>query len=310
MKHLILFFLLLPLTVSGQSIDLDIKNTKTSKHINIPTTKLYIIPPPNFEVAETFVGLQKSESSVFAVQELVGGNFYTNAATFSRAEFERQGIIVSDYLEIKVNGYPAKYISMQKSLFTKTFALVFGDTTFSTMIMIKNPIEDKQTEKEIIESMNTIYYDKSKRSDPFENAPFFLDDKKSKFKFCRSNANVFMYTVGGTENTKGGNPFILVTPFPKDIGMTSNDVASIMIDKQVQYGFSYSKTKNSSTNTSGDSDIYEAEVYGQMQGESAVIYQYIIIKRDQVISIQGIAKNEMEENIKQFKDLAHSIQIK
>jgi hypothetical protein len=315
MKKILFSLLLFSLTACGQTsadkIKANIQTSKTSKHINIPGTRLYIVPPQNFSVAKTFVGLQKGEKSLFNIYDLVGGNFYTNAATFSKAEFERQGARVFDYQEIKVNGYPAKYISMQGDPTTKGYALVFGDTTFSTMIMALYPVTDEATGKQIIAALNTIYYDKGKKISPFETAFFSLDDKNSRFKFFQYNANLYIYTIGGTDNTKDtDNPFVLVTQFPMDNTMTTKSIADMMIGKAQQYGLTNPEVKNISSGKINGYDTYEAEVYGQMQGKSSVIYQCVVAKGDKVLTIQGIAKSDMETNVQDFKKLARTIQIK
>src|ERR1700710_705897 len=87
----------------GANIHPRISNTRTSQHINIPGTRLFIVPPPNFAVATNFVGLQKNDKAVINVYDLVGGDFYTNAATFNKAEFEKKGIKVFEYKEFSVN---------------------------------------------------------------------------------------------------------------------------------------------------------------------------------------------------------------
>jgi len=100
--NILLFLLLLSsITVCGQSsgekIHAHIDNTKTLAHIRIPGTRLYIIPPPHFTVATSIVGLKKGEQAAMQIFDLVGGNFYTNAATFSKFEFLSRGAKVSDY---------------------------------------------------------------------------------------------------------------------------------------------------------------------------------------------------------------------
>src|SRR5215831_4642741 len=184
-----LSFLLLGLEACTQkktdAISLNIENAKTNKHINIPGTRLFIIPPPNFSTAKGFIGLQDGKNSILNVMDLVGGNYNTNAATFSKEEFEKKGAKVFDYKEIRVGGFPAKYISMQGDATTKEYALVFGDTTFSTMIIAAYPATDENTGKEIISSLNSICYDKSIKIDPLTTANFSIDDKDSKFKFFK-----------------------------------------------------------------------------------------------------------------------------
>lgn len=315
MRKLLYLFLLVSLTACGQpsndKIKSEIKNSKTSKHINIPGTRLYIIPPPNFKVATTFIGLQKGENSMLNIYDLVGGNFNTNAATFSKGEFERQGARVFDYKEIKVNGYPAKFIHMQGDASSKGYAIVFGDTTFSTMIMAAYPVTDENTGKEIVKSLNTIWYDKNKKIDPFETANFSLNDKESKFKFFQYNANLYIYTVGGLDNKDNRDePFIIVSQLPKDNTMTSKSIADAMIAKAQQYGLTNPDVRNISTEKINGYDTYQAEVFGQMQGKSSVIYQCVTTKGDKAIVIQGIAKSDLETNVQDFKKIASTIQLK
>lgn len=315
MQKLLFSLLLFSLTACGQTssdiINPNIKNSKTNKHINIPGTRLYIIPPPNFIVAKTYVGLQKGDNSMLNIFDLVGGNFNTNAATFSKAEFERQGARVFDYQEITVNGYPAKYISMQGDLTTKAYALVFGDPTFSTMIMAAYPVTDEATGKDIIKSLNTIWYDTTKKIDPFETANFSLDDKASKFKFFKYNANLYIYSIGGVEYKEVKEaPMVLVSQFPKDNTMTVKSIADMMIGKIQQYGLTNPEIKNSSTRQINGYDTYEAEVYGQMQGSMSLLYYCIVATADKAIVVQGIAKKDIESNLQEFKKLASTVKVK
>ena len=93
MKHL--FFLLLfgvALTGCGpRQPDTFDKSPTANGRVNIPGTRLFIAPPADFKVATNFIGLEHADNSSFQVMDLVGGNFYTNAGTFSREEFEARG---------------------------------------------------------------------------------------------------------------------------------------------------------------------------------------------------------------------------
>ncbi|XZF16179.1 hypothetical protein ACTHGU_08575 [Chitinophagaceae bacterium MMS25-I14] len=117
MQKLLYLLLLISVTACGQAsnerINQEIKNSKTPKHINIPGTRLYIVPPPGFKVARMYCRLEQGDKSMFNIYDIVGGNFYTNGEGFSKQGFEQKGAKVLDYRELKVNGYPAKYVSMQ-----------------------------------------------------------------------------------------------------------------------------------------------------------------------------------------------------
>jgi len=315
MKKILYLFALLSLNACGQTtaykINQDIKSTKTNRHVNIPGTRLYIIPPPNFTVASTFIGLQKGETSMINIYDLVGGNINTNAATFSKAEFERQGAKVFDFKEIKVNGFPAKYIHMQGDATAKAYSIVFGDTTFTTMIMTIYPVADEKTGNEIIKSLNTIYYDKNKKIDPFETAFFTLDDKVSKFKFFQYNANLYIYSIDGIENKEDKDaPIVLVSQFPKDNTMNAKSIAEMMIKKIQQYGLTNPELKNTTTDKINGYETYQTEVYGQMQGKSSLLFYCIVTKGNKAIVIQGISKKDIQTNLEEFKKMAKTVKIK
>jgi hypothetical protein len=309
------FFVLLTLMACKQSpndkLKPEIKNEKTADHINVPGTRVYMIPPKGFIVSKTFIGLQKGEDAMFSIYDVVGGNFKTNTATFSRSAFEQKGATVFDYQEINVNGFPAKYILMQGEATIKAVNLVFGDSTFSTMIMAVYPADDDATGDEIVKSLNTIWYDKERKIDPFETAYFSLDDHASKFKFFQYNANIYIYAVNGID-PKGDKdaPVVIVTQIPKDNTTTVQGVAEMMFGKAQQYGFTDTQVKNPSNEKVNNYDAYQAEVYGQMQGKNSLLYYCVVAKGDKTVVVQGIAKVDIKSNLEEFKKLAHSVSVK
>lgn len=315
MQKVVYALLLLTLSACGQPpvdrINENIKNTKTTRHVNIPGTRLFLVAPVNFVQAKTFVGLQKGEAAALNVYDLVGGNYYTNAATFSKDAFEKRGAKILDYKEIKINGYPAKFIHVQGDPTTKTIALVFGDTTFSAMIMAIYQVNDETTGKEIIASLNTIFYDKAKKIDPFETAFFSIDESASAFKFYQYNANIYMYSTGGKDPKNDPvAPMALVTQLPNDDGGTAVQVTERMAAKALEYGMTGLTVKNQKTEKINGIEASQAEIYGQMEGHNSMIYICSFVKDDKAVVLQGVAKNDLETNLSEFKKLAHTITIK
>ena len=316
MKKMLYLFALLSLSVHGQTtttakINSDIRNVKTSKHINIPGTRLYIIPPPGFKIASTFTGLQKGETSMFNIIDLAGGNINTNASTFNKAEFEKKGIKVFDFREIKINGFAAKYIYLQGEANSKAYLVVFGDTTFTTMVTTLYPVNDDKTGNEIISSLNTIYYDKNKKFDPFETAKFTLDDKVSKFKYFQYNANLYLYTIDGKDNSKDSvAPIVLLVQVPMDKNISVKGLVDMFISKMQQNGLSDSEVKNTSAEKINGYDAYQTELYGQMNGKANLIYYCVLANDNIAIVIQGIAKNDFETNVGEFRKMANNLRLK
>lgn len=296
--------------VTGK-INPNISNSKTSQHVNIPGTRLYMIPPAGFTVSQTPAGLQKAGNAAITVTDLVGGNYYTNAANFNKAGFIRRGIKTYDYQEIKVNGYPAKYVSLQGDANARMYWLVFGDTSFSTMVMGVYPQTDAATGKEILGALNTIYYDRDQKIDPFAAAAFSIDDSRSAFKFFQYSTNMYVYTEGGRDNKNDPDaPFLVLTQMPVEKGMTAKDVGNMMLSKLEGYGLTQTSIQHASSQKINGYDAYEAEVHGLMHGKPSIMYQCVISNGDYVISMQGVAKTAFDANLAAFKELAHTIKIK
>ncbi|OQP44548.1 hypothetical protein A4H97_09255 [Niastella yeongjuensis] len=317
MYKIVLSFLLISVIACKQQssvadkINSNIQNSKTNKHVHIPGTRLYIVPPANFTVSQTPAGLRNGDLAGITVTDLVNGNYYTNAASFNKAGFVQRGIKTYDFQEIKVNGYPAKYVSLQGDEKARMYWLVFGDSSFSTMVMGVYPAGDLTSGKAILGALNTIYYDKNEKIDPFAAAAFSLDDSQSKFKFFQFSTNMYVYTVGGKDNKNEPDaPFLVLTQMPIEKGMKAKNVGDMMLSKLEGYGLTHTEIKNASAEKINGYDAYEAEVHGQMHNKPSIMYQCVIANGDNVISMQGIAKDNFDENIAAFKALAHTIKIK
>ena len=200
---------------------------------------------------------------------------------------------------------------MQGDLTSKAYGLVFGDSTFSTMIMATYPVTDEKSGKDIIKTLNTIVYDTTKVIVPFETAKFSFDENKSKFKFLMFNANLFIYTIDGKDN--GGNsdaPFLLVTQVPMDNTMTLKSISDMFIASSQKYGLENPVVKNSSTDKINGYETYKSQVYGEMNGAKTLFYTVVISNSDVAIAIQAIAKNDFETNIEEFDKLINTIKMK
>lgn len=309
-----LFLLLLTcysFSIAGQTKIQDIKTIKTEKHVNIPGTRLFIIHPPDFKIATAFTGLQKENAATLQVYDLVGGNYYTNAASFSKEAFEKKGATVFDYKEIKVNDFPAKCIFMQNNQNRKAISLVFGDTTFSTMIMALYQTSDDKTEQLIQNMINSIYYDKNFKIDPFATAIFKLDESKSIFKFSKFTSGMYMYSIGGkAKQSYKDEPFVTVSTMPKEPAMDAKSISDLLTASIEKYGLTEKKVKTSSDKTINGYNAYEVEIDGKMNGSPCAIYQLIVTAQDKALAIQGILNTDFENNLKEIKKLAHTIQFK
>lgn len=284
----------------------------TANHVNIPGTRLFIIPPAGFEIATSFTGLQKGEAAYIQIYDLVGGDYYTNAATFNSTAFEKEGAIVYDFKEYKIQGFPAKYILMGYDSTLKSISIVFGNTTFSTMITAVYAFNDDKTEQEIQSSLKTIYYKPHHIIDPLAAAAFTLDESKSTFKYSLLSAGMHVYSIGNSSEIKSTNddPMIIVSTIPREPKMTPKNIVEIYEKKIDQYGFSDKESKNISTENVNGYPAYEMEVYGKLNGAKTLLYYLIVMGPDKTIVMQGVIKSNFEEHLKEMKKLVKTIQLK
>ena len=285
----------------------DIDNVKTDKHINIPGTRLFIVPPADFKIATSFIGLQKDDNTIVQIYDYSDANYYTYATDFNKEEFEKSGAKVFEYKEFKVNNYPAKYIFMQNNANQNAISLLFGDSTFLTIIEADYPSLDSGDE--IQQLINTIYYDKNiKINDSF----FVLDDRKSIFKFSKTADGNLMYYVGGGDKRLNNNePFIFVSrPIKQKFSLEDVSKNGISFLEEY-YGLTDVRLDNVSTENVNGLPAYEVNVYGKMQeGGNILIYQLTIYAKDKYFSIRGIAKSDFDNNLREFKNLARTIKLK
>lgn len=230
------------------------------------------------------------------------------AATFSKEAFEQKGARVLDYEEFKVNGFPAKYICMQGGPSAITIGLVFGDSTFSTMIMSTYPADDDKTGEQIQKAIRTIFYDNTLKVDPYVATPFTLDESKSIFKFCKSASGMLTYTIGGAvkQDFYDKEPYIRVLTFPK--GKMNADSISKMMVKDC--GLTDKELKNIAATDVNGIDALEVEVHGNILGDTSVVYQLTLTEQDIAIVIQGTIKSDFDNNLREIKNLAKTIKLK
>ncbi len=316
MKELlrIVFVLFISISAFGQSEEnsgSEILNLLTEEHVVIPGTKLSIIAPEGFEIADNFTGLEKKDVAVIQVYDLVGGNFLKNAAIFSKKTFEDKGATVFDYQEITINGFAAKFIHMQGNPDVKGYSLVFGDTTFSAMIMALYPAEDTKTGLQIKEALFSSIYEKDKAIDPLEAAFFELDDSNTKFKYAQSAANMFIYSADGIKKLNYRNEsMLIVMPIPTDSAMTPKKVSDQMIDALKGNGLTNIKVISTSEEKLNDYSAYQIQVEGEINGSASTVLVQTVTHGENTVVIEGFSKEKSAAVIEDFKALIATIKMK
>lgn len=314
MKYLLILFTILSINTLAQTnptVKDKIQNKKSNKHTNILGTRLYLEAPAGFKPSTTFIGLQKGQNAIFNVYDLTEGNFYTNAANYNREAFEGKGIKVYEYKEITINNFPARYLHLRSEDGSNAYTLVFGDSSFSVMIMGMCAENDQQTGNDIITAINSIYYDKSKIISPFETAAFTIDETASRFKYFKYQASIYFYTLDGKDYSLTPNsPYILLMQFPADASINAKDVKTLLINKMAEKGFADIEIKNNVEVSVNPYETSRAEAHGMLNGKPTVLCLYVISNGTKIIALEGIVTSDVENNLVEFYHLAETVKIK
>lgn len=281
-----------------------------TEKINIKGTKVFIEAPDGFKLSKSFIGLEKGSTAIIQISDIVGGSFYSNAATFSKKAFEDRGIKVLDYQELQIDGYPAKYAYVQGQPGQIMISVVFGDSTFCDMAMAILPANDEVIEQ-VKKALLAIQYKKQMKVDYLDLAYFKVEKNKSEFKFAKAAANLFIYSKGGVvKDSYKKESMVMITPLPLDSTMSKDKIAQSLITGLTQNGFVVIEEKNIQTAPVNGFDAYEIEVSGFMKGQKALIYLLVLTKNNRAIGIEGISYSNDPQDLIEFKEMAHHVVFK
>jgi len=287
------------------------QNTDLSGKTNIPSTRLYLDVPEGFHVSQDIIGLEKNDYVVITVLDLVGGNYYSNAATFNRKGFEEQGVSIISYKEKLVDEFPAKMVHY-KSAIAEGYVIVFGDSTFSTMITGMVTKEDEKSLLQIEKCLNNITYDKSLKVDLLEFAKFELNTENSIYKFLKASSSMYTFTIGGKEieSIKEESTFT-VAQIPYDENqLTLESVSQEIISTQLNNGFQYNKIISERTFEHNGNEAYELLAEGVYENQEIQSYLLVVVKGNTTLYCSGLAKDDYERNLEEYKKLGRSIRFK
>jgi hypothetical protein len=279
-------------------------------YVKIQGTRLSLKPPAGFEPISGFTGLKKGETSMIQVFDLGGGDYNATSKSFTKEEFEKKEMKVLSFTETKISGFPARIVHAAASEEARMYSVMFGDATFSVMMMGMYPATESELETEMKEALLSARYNKDEVIDPFASVNFKLDDSKSKLKFVKSAANMFIYTIGGAEKAKDG-PMVIVVSVPLEgEAAKPKDLAEQMVAGLKNKGFGGLKATEKEDLKVNGCDGYSMKLQAKKDDKEATILIQSFVKNDTAVIIQGICQGKPEDDIAEIKALSSTLQIK
>jgi len=308
MKQYILFLLALPSVIlHAQTDSLKPKNGERSF---IPGTHVSLVLPQGFKYAKDFIGIEKDDKTYVQIFDPYESDYSTSSSNFTRPIFENKGMDVFTFKTMNVGSYTAKYTGMKSSTGYKKYELLFGDTTFSALLLGHCSVNDEVVSKAIEDAILSVRYDKKAKIDPYVHSFFSINDSTSLFKFSMHDGKVFDYYMNGKIKAADNDPVFTVTPFTTEQAFSDKEVKKAMEDIYKKEGMTSIKVKNESDAKINGYDAYESEVYGKLNGKQVLIYQLTISKDGNALLIKGVTRDDFEKNLAEFKKLVHTISFK
>ncbi|MDD3280739.1 MAG: hypothetical protein PHC83_04125 [Bacteroidales bacterium] len=284
--------------------DVILNEKDTIRRINIPNTRLSIIPPKGFRLLENSGTLQNEKNSKIIIIDNINENFYLFKVDFNKV-YKNNNIKIFEKENFILNKYNALLIHGQENEKYEHYYLYFGDSTFIVYITAFYPIEDKlKLENQIKKSFMTIEYDKSLIIDPLKNA-VFICDTNSKFIFQKINGNSYIFFL---DNKPTDYASVDVFPYgsttPKTMSIADQFISTLKSNglKNITIKRKNKKIKKY--------DAEEVEIIGYYQNEIFKMNILVLTSEKYSLLIAGRTKDDYNSFKKNFYKFAYSIKFK
>lgn len=281
------------------------------KYMAIPGTKVQLAGPVGFKVAETFIGLQKDRNTGIQIYEYTDRPYSQLADDFTLEGLKAKGAEVYEFKELKTDGYNAKFACLPGDTGFMVSTLMFGDSSFSVMMVAAYPAHDVVLQKQVNQSLLSAKYNKAARLDPFALSYFKLNDTDSKYKYVKSTGdNMYIYAPNGEQKESYmAEPAITAMPIMMDSN-TVETVGNALLEDMKKYGLNEAQVTYKSLKKINGFDAYEAIIYGEVAKEKHAVYHMVVAKGNRGFIVQGIAQRDYEINMQEFEKLAHTVSTK
>ncbi|MBT9392751.1 hypothetical protein KLP40_06210 [Hymenobacter sp. NST-14] len=270
-------------------------------------TQVWLVPPAGFGPAAGFTGLRRGPAAL-QVLDLKGSNYYRQSPGFSAARFEAKGGKVVEFRQLTAGDYPAQLVRVRLTPTQESAQLLFGDSTFAVLLDARYPVADTATGAALRHSLLSATYRKPDDGavPTLGNTVFVLEEKKSPFALAQVRSGHYTYSLGGQRKPDyGTEPLVTVSIYPYNPSVTAADISRQALSRQNGLtGYTARKMTSGKVN---DLVTYETEGFAQWQGRRVLVYQQVTVIGNTAVALQGLAHQDFDTALAQFKSLTHTI---
>jgi hypothetical protein len=269
-------------------------------------TQVWLETPAGFLPAVGFAGLRRGDA-VVQVVELKGGNYYRQVSGFTNARFEAKGGRLLEQQDISGRPYAARLVRVQLSPVQESRQLLFGDSTYAVLLDARYPAADTALGTALRRSLLSATYRPSEAGPAsLANAPFALDEKKSPFALAEIRNNRYVYSLGGQRRPQySTEPLVTVSTFPINASLTAADISRQALQQLA--GLSGYAARRQTSGKINELITFETEGFAQLDGRRVLVYQQVSVVGRTAVAMLGVAWQDPEAALAQFKNLTHTI---
>lgn len=287
----------------------NIQSKKTYAHLNLAGTRLFIIPPAEFTVADDFIGLIRDRHCSIRFLESKGEKIRNVFSVYNEAAFTKQGKEILDAKKIQVNQYPGKlFVIKGESKNSEILYLLFGDNSFSVLITAEYPTVEKKTREEIYTALKSLYYDRDLSAAPSTLSAYSFSGNA--YKFCERSGQFDVYTTtGDLKDNRSEEPLIMVSTLNYSENVDLEKVAELNSFGMKQQGAKSIEPSEISTEPVNGYKTLSRKISFTINGIHKTTYQAFVQKDDKIVLVQGIVFEKDLDKLDEIKQFTKSITI-
>lgn len=311
-NFVLLLLLCLVFKVSAQKTN--INNTLTPQHQFVSGTKIAIIPPENFGKGVGFSGFQQAENNASIIITTMPAPYDALEKGFTAETLKSRGMTLLKKEAIMFQGQPAALYkvtqSAQGTMFAK-YIILAGDAKESLLVNGIYPQGNEKLDAQIWQAMKTVIYQKDKIINALADADFTIDLSGTKLKYATALAGSHLFSTDGQVPVKAQDKAFL---------SVGRSFSTVNVSDKKQYAIDRLKTLPGGDKTKIEQvapieidgmNGYEIVGYGQdTKGEKELIHSVILYFDNSYYLLVGIAANDFDDYLKQFKKISRSFKRK
>jgi hypothetical protein len=272
-------------------------------------THISILPIKGYKPATSFYGLQRDSVTGIQVYDYTNRNYFESIVGFDEAGLKAKGANIYSYKQLSIDGYNARYAVMQGDTGVKVATLLFGDSSFTAILVAAYAQNDVALEKQVEQSLLAAKYNKKAKVDPFALSAFKLNDANSTYKYAKNAGdNMYLYALNGeVKDSYMSESSLTAMAINSDSPLNAEELVKQVLEDMKKYGLNEAVTTYQSSKTINGYTAFELITYGNVAREKHAVYHMAVVKGNRGFIVQGVAVSDFETTIQQFEQLAHTV---